>query len=270
MDTNQKRRLIVIISLLILLGVSTYQHGPNMLLITLVSVITSLVLELLAAWLRKEKLDFTAYFISPLIVTLILPHTITSHLWMVALGLSFGLFFAKLLFGGQDKNVFNAESLGFLFLLLSFPIYILNQKTGNAMGEIFVYTCLAMALLLMLFKAISPYTLISYFVSLLGMYGLFYLINATNPNPLDIIFQTNFIFVGVFMVTEPSTGAKKNTGKIIHGFLLGLMVWLINTQSSNREFAAIYAIMLGNTLSPLIDYLLASYLTKTEIQEITL
>lgn len=270
METNQKRRLMIIASLLILLGVSVYQHGPNMLLIAMVSVITSLVLELLATWLRKEKLDFTAYFITPLIVTLILPHTITSHLWMVALGLGFGLFFAKLLFGGQDKNVFNAEALGFLFLLLSFPIYILNQKTGNAMGEVFVYTTLGLALLLMIFKAISPYTLISYFIGLLGIYGLFYLINATNSNPIDIIFQTNFIFVGVFMVTEPSTGTKKNLGKIIYGFLLGLIVWLINTQSSNREFAAIYALMLGNTLSPLIDYLLASYFTKPEIQEVTL
>lgn len=269
MNLNQKRRLMIIGALLILLGVSFYQHGPNMLLIALVAVVTALSVELIASRITKNKFDFTSYFITPLVITLIVPYTVIGHLWMVALGVCFGLFFTKLLFGGQDKNVFNAEALGIIFLLLSFPPYFLNQKTGNATGEMFVYTALGLALLLMVFKAISPYTLLSFFVALLGMYGLFYLINTTNPNPINILFGTNMIFVGIFMGTEHSTGAKKPLGQMIHGFILGLLFWLINTQSSNREYAAIYAILLGNTLSPLIDQFLNAYVLKGEVQEAT-
>ena len=116
MNIDQKRRLYVIGALLILLGISTYQFGFKMLVIALVAVATSVAIEMLAKKLRKEKQDFTSYFTLPLVVTLLTTPNVYNdgHVWMIAVTVAFGLFFAKALFGGQDKNVFNAEALGII------------------------------------------------------------------------------------------------------------------------------------------------------------
>lgn len=269
MDINQKRRLMIIGALVVLLGVSVYEHGLNVLWVSLVAVIAGLIVELLSTKLRKENYDFTSYFISPLVIGLIVSDNLVNHVWMVAVGVMFGLFFAKALFGGQDKNVFNAEALGLIFIIMSFPSYLLNQKTGNATGELFLYTVLGLSVLLMLFKAVSTYTVIGYLLSLLGLYGLFYLTNSSAIPPLDVMVGHNMIFVGVFMATEKSTNAKSSLGQLIYGVSMGLFVWLINTQSSNKEFAAIYAVLLANAISPLIDQFVSSYISKTDLKEVT-
>jgi len=267
MELNQKRRLTIIGALLILHGVSIYQFGFKMLLITGVAIAASLIVELLATKLRKEKYDFTSYFISPLVISLIITHHVYDHVWMIGLGIAFGIFFAKSLFGGQDKNIFNPVALGIIFMLLSFPTYLLNTNTGNASGELFVYVTLALALLLMTFKVLSPYMLLTYLLSLVGIYGVFNLINSTNPSINFILFNTHMVFVGVFMGTEKSSGAKHKIGQVIYGLVLALLVWLINTQSSNTEFAAIYAILLINALAPQIDSFVDAYLVKPEASE---
>lgn len=259
MDINQKRRLMIIGALTILLGVSVYQHGSKMLFIAGIAISASLIVETLAAKIKKEAYDFTSYFITPLSMTLMLTHEVADHFWMIAVGVIFGVFFAKLLFGGQDRNVFNAEALGMIFILLSFPTYLLNKGTGNGMGDVFVYTTLIVAVFLMINGAMSPYQLITYLVVLVGLYGLGHLANGANATPRQILFGTNMVFIGTFLGTEKSTGAKDKLGQMIQGFLLAFLVWIINTQSSNQEFAAIYAIILINAISPLIDQFTAKY-----------
>lgn len=267
MNNNQKKRLLIIGALLVLLGVSTYELGYKVLLVALVAVISAVILEIIATKVRKEKFDFTSYFITPLVFALIISLNVYDHIWMVALCVIFGVFFAKSLFGGQDKNLFNPAALGLVFALLSFPAYLLNTGTGNAMGEVFVYTALGLAVLLMALKAISPYTLISYLVVLVGIYGLFYLLNNNNQSITDILFKTNMVFVGIFMITEPTTSPKSPLGQIIYGLSFGLLVWLINTQSSNAEFAAVYVVLLANAISPLIDQSLNYFKDKKEITD---
>jgi|SRR5690554_591308 len=253
MNNNQKKRLLIIGALLVLLAISTYELNYKVLLVALVAVLSAVILEIIAAKVRKEKFDFTSYFITPLVFSIIISYNIYDHIWMVTLSVIFGVFFAKSLFGGQDKNLFNPAALGLVFALLSFPAYLLNTGTGNAMGELFVYTALGLAVLLIIFKAISPYTIISYLIVLVGIYGLFYLLNNNNQSVTDILFKTNMVFVGVFMITETTTSPKSSLGQIIYGISVALLVWLINTQSSNAEFAAVYVVLLANAISPLID-----------------
>jgi len=89
-----------------------------------------------------------------------------------------------------------------------------------------------------------------------------------------MLFNTHIIFVGVFMVTEKSSGPKHNISQVIYGFALGLLVWLINNESSNAEFASVYAVILGNALAPLIDSFVETYILKLnkadeELKEVT-
>jgi Na+-transporting NADH:ubiquinone oxidoreductase subunit NqrB len=51
-----------------------------------------------------------------------LPPTI--KLWVVAVATVFGVFFAKSIFGGFGKNIFNPAVVGVLFVTISFPSLI--------------------------------------------------------------------------------------------------------------------------------------------------
>ena len=147
-NLNQKRRLMIIGALLILLGVSFLsawtKHVINCTCCHSYSIISR-------TNSLKNKFDFTSFFIT-FGHHINVPYTVIGHLWMVALGGLFWPVFHKNYYSVAKTKLFNAEALGIIFLLLSFPAYFLNQQTGNATGEMFVYTALGLALLLMVFK----------------------------------------------------------------------------------------------------------------------
>jgi Na+-transporting NADH:ubiquinone oxidoreductase subunit B len=62
----------------------------------------------------------SAVFVSNLIFTLSLPPTLP--LWMAAVGIVFGITFAKMVFGGFGKNVFNPAMTGRAFIYISFAV----------------------------------------------------------------------------------------------------------------------------------------------------
>lgn len=97
------------------------------------------------------------------------------------------------------------------------------------------------------------------------MFGVFYLVDKNNPNPFTMLVSSNFVFVGIFMATEKSSGAKLPIGMLIYGFVLGLLTWLVYTESPNKEYAAVYTILLGNALVPLIDVLVDKISKKEEV-----
>ena len=63
-----------------------------------------------------------------------------------------------------------------------------------------------------------------------------------------------FAFAIVFMATDPVTAARTNTGKLIYGFLIGVVAVLIRTYNNGYPEGAMLAVLLMNALAPLIDY----------------
>ena len=57
------------------------------------------------------------------------------------------------------------------------------------------------------------------------------------------------------MATDPVTSAQTGTGKLIYGFLVGLMAMLIRIYNPAYPEGMMLAILLMNTFAPLIDYL---------------
>ena len=52
-------------------------------------------------------------------ILLVLPSTVP--LWVAAVGIAFGVFFGKGVFGGFGKNIFNPALVGRCFVFISFP-----------------------------------------------------------------------------------------------------------------------------------------------------
>jgi Na+-transporting NADH:ubiquinone oxidoreductase subunit B/electron transport complex protein RnfD len=67
---------------------------------------------------RKSEVH-EGFFVTGMIFPMILPPS--TPLWVVAVGVFFGVFFGKELFGGTGRNIFNPALVGRLFVTISFP-----------------------------------------------------------------------------------------------------------------------------------------------------
>lgn len=76
---------------------------------------------------------------------------------------------------------------------------------------------------------------------------------TTVPDPISGILMGGFLFGTVFMATDPISAAKTTLGKWIYGVIIGVVTVII------RGFAlfaggVMFAILIGNTFAPIIDY----------------
>jgi Na(+)-translocating NADH:ubiquinone oxidoreductase B subunit len=74
--------------------------------------------EVLFAAIRKEEIN-EGFLVTGLLYPLILPPTLP--LWMVALGVAFGVTVGKEIFGGTGRNLFNPALVGRCFLFMAYP-----------------------------------------------------------------------------------------------------------------------------------------------------
>lgn len=63
-----------------------------------------------------------------------------------------------------------------------------------------------------------------------------------------------FAFGAVFMATDPVTASQTGTGKIIYGFLIGIIAVLIRVLNPAYPEGMMLSILFMNTFAPLIDY----------------
>ncbi|MFC1781230.1 RnfABCDGE type electron transport complex subunit D [Planctomycetota bacterium] len=109
---------MVIISVVPCVLAAFYFFGLRFLAMTVVSYAAGLTVEAIFAMVRKEGIN-EGFFVTGILFPLILPPNIP--LWMVALGVAFGVFIGKELFGGTGRNVFNPALVGRCFLSLAYP-----------------------------------------------------------------------------------------------------------------------------------------------------
>lgn len=109
---------LVIVGLMPCFLASLYFFGWRMLLMVLVSYVAGGVVEVLFAVIRKEEIN-EGFLVTGFIFPLILPPG--TPLWMVAVGIVFGVLIGKEVFGGTGRNLFNAALVGRCFLALGYP-----------------------------------------------------------------------------------------------------------------------------------------------------
>ena len=67
-----------------------------------------------------------------------------------------------------------------------------------------------------------------------------------------------FLFGSVFMATDPVTAAQTETGKWIYGFLIGALAVVVRLWNPGYMEGMMLAILLMNTMAPLIDHCVVS------------
>src|SRR3989338_4103659 len=97
---------------------AVYFWGLRVIAVIMVSYIFGGLIEVAFAIVRKKEIH-EGFLVTGLIFPLILPPGVP--LWVVAVGIMFGVIFGKEVFGGTGRNIFNPAIVGRVFLTIAFP-----------------------------------------------------------------------------------------------------------------------------------------------------
>ena len=98
--------------------------------------------EVLFAMIRGHEVN-EGFFVTSILFALICPPMIP--LWMVALGISFGIVIGKEVFGGTGKNFLNPALTGRAFLFFAYPAYMSGDTVWTAVDGYTGATALSVA-----------------------------------------------------------------------------------------------------------------------------
>jgi len=246
--------------------------------------------EMAFATVRKHEVA-EGFLVTSLLFPLIMPPNIPY--WQVALGISFGVVIGKEIFGGVGMNVFNPALLGRAFLFFAYPAEISGDKVWVAvdgiskatplaqfadtsmavtaswwdsfiglipgsMGETSALACIIGAAVLIITGIGSWRIMLGVLVGMVSLSLLLNIVGSdTNPmfavTPLWHFTLGGFAFGMVFMATDPVSGSYTNGGKLIYGFLIGLLVVMIRVLNPAFPEGMMLAILFGNAFAPIID-----------------
>ena len=121
--------------------ISNFLHGSLYFLpIYIVTMLVGSFWEMIFNLIRGHEFS-EAFLVTGLLFTLTLPPTIP--LWQVALGVSFGLIFAKEVFGGVGRNFMNPALLSRAFIYFAYPAQITGDAVWTAVDGVSGATALA-------------------------------------------------------------------------------------------------------------------------------
>lgn len=114
----------VIYSLIPIIIISTYYFGLRALVLMIVTTLFAIITEFLFERRLNKKVS-EAIIVTSILFTLTLP--VSTPFWVAIVGIIFGVVFAKEVFGGFGRNIFNPALVGRTFLYVCFPEYLTIQ-----------------------------------------------------------------------------------------------------------------------------------------------
>ncbi len=250
--------------------------GVSSILIIILSLVTCFLSESLYNLIHKKKfmVDNFSFFVTAMVLALTMP--VGTPYIVVVVSAFFSIFIVKMTFGGLGRNYFNPGLAGRCFAGMICPAIaselckvtiageeyvslasggtntIYNLILGQGVGGIGT-TCVLIIVVCLVFLTytrivdakIPLISILSYFVVGLLLCGL----NQTVLN----LFSGSFLFISVFMLTDPNTSPDTTIGKIIYSCAFGALsavVWNMGILGENSLFAVALFV---NLLVPYID-----------------
>ncbi|MBR3885820.1 MAG: RnfABCDGE type electron transport complex subunit D [Clostridia bacterium] len=277
-SSNDINKMFVYTSIMLVfpLVYGCFFFGFFSLLIALASIATCFLAEALFNVLttKKFKVNDLSFLVSGLILGLTMP--VKMPIYIVIVSAFFANFVVKMLFGGLGKNKFNPAVVGRLFAgilvsglavnLYDFTLNgetytsftnggensILNLLTGKAIGGIGT-TCIIIMLISYAFLVYM--SVIDWKIPLLSVLSYFvvsFLLCGMEQAVLNIC-SGSFLFVCVFMMTDPNTSASTFLGKLVYSIMFGaLSAWLWNIGLMGEETVFVVALIV-DALVPFMD-----------------
>jgi Na+-transporting NADH:ubiquinone oxidoreductase subunit B len=158
--------------------------------------------EVLFASKRGHEIN-EGFFVTSVLFALTCPPDIP--LWMVALGISFGIVVGKEVFGGTGKNFLNPALTGRAFLYFAYPAFMSGDAVWTAVDGYSGATSLSIA----------------YSDGVQALEGQIVLMNAFGGKFQGSVGETSVIAIGIGMVILLATGIA--SWRIMLGTLIGMI-----------------------------------------------
>jgi len=125
----------------------------------------------------------------------------------------------------------------------------------GCIGETFRFGIIIGGIFLIIMKVANYRIPLSYLISVIffSAFGHIFAPEKFAP-PLFQLLSGGLLFGAFFMATDPVTSPFTNSGRVIIGIILGFFTVIIRALSGYVE-GVMFAILLGNAFTPLIDYL---------------
>lgn len=116
---------------------TVWLFGINVLIQILLACVTAVMTEALVLMLRKRPVLKTLADGSALLTAVLLALAIPSIApwWIIVLGTAFAILFGKHIYGGIGYNPFNPAMLGYVMLLISFPLEMTRWPAAISLLE---------------------------------------------------------------------------------------------------------------------------------------
>ena len=192
--------ILVVLALMPAAASAVYYYGIKAFWMIFFSYVFGITTEWIFAIVKKDEIH-EGIFVTCMIYPLILPPTIP--LWMLVVGIVFGVFFGKEVFGGTGRNIFNPALVGRLFITIAFPFYMSSNYVNPLIskGNFFITDFSSIP------DAISSATPLTFLKAGQPMaYSIWDLLMGAAPGSMGETFRLGLIIGGIFlMLTKVSS-----------------------------------------------------------------
>ena len=228
---------------------------------------------------KKFMLSDMSFIVTALMLTCIMP---ANARWYYCLIAGFVAIFSKYIFGGLGNNIFNPAALGRAVLgccvagLASFTIdggktpltllsegsrsqIILNNlfigKTAGAIGTTCMIIIMICAIVYLIFGIIRWENVLF----ALGGFALYVGVALGGGSILPYALSGSFLFVTVFMLSDPVTSPYGQFTRAVYGMLFGVLSALFLTKNIMGETGVFLALLICNFIAPALDRVMSLF-----------
>lgn len=233
-------------------------YKRNYLILTLVSIFLSLplaVTEGLDYFIRAliiiivgvlfeylvRKIFNNSKSYAPIWVLILIPVILPKELpiYTIIITIIFTSVITSVFVNGGSRPIISLLPVIWIFARLSFPDYFLTETTYN-----YPIIVITFSILLIVLKVIDFKIVISSVTTVLVLF-LF-------TNNFSTFLLGNLLIGFLIVLPIISESGNSNEGRIISGIIAGILLYVINTFSSNRD-GTMFAILITQIFSPLVD-----------------
>lgn len=135
---NRTQRVMLLVLAATLPGVAalTWQYGAGTLINLIWASLVALGIEALLLRLRERPVGFFLQDGSALVTAVLLALALPPYApwWLTLIAVAFAIGFGKQLYGGLGQNPFNPAMVGYVVVLISFPVEMTSWPVPHAVG----------------------------------------------------------------------------------------------------------------------------------------
>jgi len=265
-----------------------YCYGVKALYLTVAAILTCVLTEAIILKLRRRPISVLDG--SAALTGLLLAYNVTPRLplWTMCVGAVFAITIGKQVFGGLGRNIFNPALVGRVFLMASWPTYMVSFKNprwhldgitqatpltiikhkfdaslpsyvdllignrGGCIGEVCIIALLLGAAFLLYRRYITWHIPFVYIATVGILSWAFMGEGLFSGDWLFYILSGGLILGAFFMATDYVTSPITKKGKVIAGILCGVVTFAIRRWGGYPEGVS-YSILIMNAATPIIE-----------------